>query len=149
MRISILWSMPLILVLAGCAGQEKRSPPDWSAVALPVVEITDPVALPQLCPATIVEATDGERYGTWPAECWRALAAYEITAEGNTSIAQLNANALRNTEAGYNSLISAGQMQQELSGFYSDLLEDERKARFIDSLLYKILVGLGLIAVVL
>ena len=68
--------MPLILVLAGCASQEKRSPPDWSAVALPAVEVTDPVTLPQLCEATIVTAADGERYGTLPTECWKILAAY-------------------------------------------------------------------------
>jgi hypothetical protein len=139
----------MILILAGCAGQEKRSPPDWSAVALPAVEITDPAALPQLCEITVIQDAEGVKYGAWSPACWKALSAYEVTAEGNTDIAQSNANALRKTEAGYNSLISAGQMQQELTNFYAELLKDEKSGRFVDSLLYKTLIGLGFIVVML
>ena len=97
----------------------------------------------------VIEGLDGERYGTWSADCWKYLQAYEVVSKANTDIAQANADALRNTEAGYNALISAGQMQKQLTDFYAELLEEERSGRFIDSLLYKTLIGLGFIVVML
>lgn len=141
--------LSLILILAGCAGQDRISPPDWSIAELPESAITTPAELPLLCKVEAVTGEDGQRYGTWPAECWKALQEYEITAEANTDIAKANADALRNTEAGYNALINAGKMQQELGDFYLELYEDEKSGRFIDSILYRSLISLGILAVML
>ncbi len=105
--------------------------------------------LPSLCEMQVIEGIDGVRYGTWTPDCWKEFMAYEIVSEANTDIAIANASALRNTEAGYNTLVRAGEMQQSLLQYYIDLLEEERSARFIDSLLYKALIGLGLLVVIL
>ena len=136
-------------ILVGCAGKANVKPPDWSIADLSESSITLPAELPALCEVVAIEGTDGQKYGTWSADCWKYLQAYEITAEGNTSIAQANADALRNTEAGYQAVVNAGKMQQELTNFYAELLKDEKSGRFIDSLLYRVFISLGLIAVVL
>ncbi len=115
---------------------------------MPTVEITEPVELPALCEITVIQSAEGVKYGTWSAPCWKAFQAYEVVSEANVEIAAANASALRNTEAGYQSAISAGQMQQELTFFYADLLEEERSARFIDGLLFKSIIGLGLLVAI-
>jgi len=81
--------------------------------------------------------------------CWAALDAFDVVAVGNTEIAQANADALRNTEGANDALIQAGQLQQQLSDFYRELLADERQARWIDGMIYKSLIALGVIAVAL
>jgi len=141
--------LSVLLTLGACVSQEKRDPPDWSTVALPTSEVTEPTRLPVLCEITVIDGADGQRYGVWSPDCWQTLQAYEITAEANTDIALANANALRSTEAAYAALVSAGKLQGELTVFYAELLEDERKGRFIDGLLYKTLIGLGFIVVLL
>jgi len=87
--------------------------------------------------------------GQWPLECWKALDEYDVVAMFNTELADLNANALRKTELGYDSLQQAGALQQQLSDYYRDLLKEERQGRFIDGLMYKALIGLGIIGAVL
>lgn len=81
--------------------------------------------------------------------CWAALDEFDIIAGGNTEIAQANANALRNTDRANDSLIQAGQLQQQLSDFYRELLQDERQGRWIDGMMYKSLIALGLLAAAL
>jgi len=139
----------LLTVLTACAGNNKRTPPDWSVAELPVSVITEPTTLPLLCKVFVIEGVDGNKYATWDSACWNDLQAYEIISQANTEIAQSNADALRNTEAGYAAVVNAGKMQQELTQFYAELLEDERSGRFIDSLLYRSLIALGFIVVAL
>jgi len=141
--------LSLISILGGCAGRDRISPPDWSIAELPESEITTPVKLPLLCKVEAITGEDGQRYGTWSKKCWQALQAYEIVSEANTDIAQANADALRNTEAGYNALLNAGKLQQELGNFYLELYEDEKSGRFIDSVLYRSLIALGFVVVML
>jgi hypothetical protein len=43
----------------------------------------------------------------------------------------------------------AGALQQQQSNYYAELLEEERRGRFIDGLMYKALIGLGLIGAAL
>lgn len=129
------------LILGACANQPTVDPPDWGAVAnVEKKPVTDPRALPALC--EIPWAADA-------LHCWAALDAFDVVAAGNSEIAQANANALRNTERANDALIQAGQLQQQLSDFYRELLEDERQARWIDSMMYKSLIALGVIAVAL
>jgi len=139
----------LLLILAGCAGTKQRVAPDWSIAELPASVITYPDTLPALCEMVVIDGADGIRHGTWTPECWKIMQAYEVVSEANTDIAQANADALRNTEAGYNSLLNAGKMERELSDFYLELYEEEKSGRFIDSLLYRSLISLGILAVML
>ncbi len=129
------------LILGACANQPAVDPPDWSSVAkVEKKPVTDPRALPVLCEIP------------WPAtavHCWAALEAFDIIAHGNTKGAQATADALRKTEGANDTLIQAGQLQQDLSDFYRELLEDERQARWIDGMLYKAIIGLGVVAVAL
>jgi hypothetical protein len=130
-----------VSILVGCANQPAVDPPDWSSVAnVEKTPITDPRALPTLCeiPWRAVDV-----------HCWAALDAFDVIADGNTKIAQANADALRNTEGANDALIQAGQLQQQLSDFYRELLADERQARWIDGMMYKSLIALGVIAVAL
>ena len=139
----------LLILVTGCAGQDRREPPDWSGLALPATPVTYPAELPPLGEMTVMDGVDGQRYGFWTADCWKALQAYEFTAEANTDAAKFNASALHNTEAAYAVLVSAGEMQQQLTEFYAELLKEERSGRFIDGLIYKILVSLGFMVVLL
>lgn len=133
--------MLIVSILAACGNQPTVDPPDWGAVAnVEKVAVTDPRALPALCEVP------------WPVDsvrCWAALDAFDVIAFGNSEIAQANADALRNTEQANDALIRAGQLQQQLSDFYRELLADERHGRWIDGMMYKSLIGLGVIAALL
>ena len=130
------------LISVSCASQSAVPPPDWSQAKRPQKEITYAHKLPDLC------EMPGDS-GRWPAPCWLALDEYDIIATFNTELADLNASALRKTELGYDSLQQAGQLQQQLSDYYRDLLKEERRGRFIDGLMYKALIGLGVIGAAL
>jgi len=138
----------LLTVLAGCAGQDRIEPPDWSIAELPASEITRPTQLPALCEVSVIQS-DGIKYAAFSADCLKSLQAYEIIAEANTLIAESNADALQSTERGYNSLVEAGKMQQELSDYFREELADEKKKGFYDSMFYRALIALGLIVVAL
>ena len=145
----ILMILLLAITLGGCASQDKRELPDWSSAIIDPTEVTDPESLPPLCQMKVIDGADGARHGTWSNACWNIFAAFEIVAEGNTEIAQANADALRKTEAGYNSLVKAGEMQQQLTEFYDDLLKEERREHFMDNWIYRILIALGIVAATL
>jgi len=139
----------LSTVLAGCAGQDRIDPPDWNQVEISTTQITEPENLPLLCEIITIEDAQGIKHGTWSAMCWKALQEYEIKAEGNTEIAKANADALRKVEGASRALLNAGKMERELSDFYLQLYEEEKSGRFIDSLLYRSLISLGILAVML
>ena len=129
------------LILGACANQPTVDPPDWGAVAnVEKKPVTDPRALPALC--EIPWAADA-------VHCWAALDAFDVVAVGNSEIAQANADALRHTDGANDALIQAGQLQQQLSDFYRELLEDERQGRWVDGMMYKSLIALGLLAAAL
>jgi len=102
-----------------------------------------------MCEIEVVTLSNGSRVGTWTTACWNALEAYEIVAEANTEIAQANANALRKTEGGYNSLVKAGEMQQQLTEFYDDLLKEEKQQHWLDNMIHRVIIALGLVAAAL
>jgi len=80
----------------------------------------------------------------WPADCTKTLLGYEAVAETNTIIAAENAAALDLTEAAYDGLIQAGEMQEEITRFYATELKYEKREHFIDNLINKLLLVLGL-----
>ena len=133
----------IVLTAVGCGGAEVRDErPDWDDVSTSTIAVTDPTELPLLCPFERI-AVDGEIRGGWSVECIKALEAYEIVSEANLEIATLNASALRKTEAGYNQLIHAGEMEQQLGEFYLELLKEEKREHFWDNVLHKALLIIG------
>jgi len=134
-----------VLILAGCVGTgSTREAPDWGDVRRPKVEVTSPLPLPALCRIEHYTTPEGEPFGRWPAFCTKDLAAYEIVAEANTDIAEINAQALMKTEGAYDNLITAGEMQEELSDFYADLLKEEKQEHWVDNALHKLIIIIGL-----
>lgn len=129
------------LISASCAGQSAVPPPDWSQAERVQKEIKYARKLPELC--------EIPNDGRWPASCWATLDEYDVIATFNTELATHNANALRKTELGYDHLQQAGALQRQLSNYYRDLLEEERQGRFVDGLMYKALIGLGILGVAL
>jgi hypothetical protein len=134
------WKLSLIaLILAGCASEPTTPPPDWR-VPDERTAVTDPKPLPVLC-AIPWQPDD--------VQCWQQLDAFDIVAEGNTEIAQANANGLRNQEGATDAYIRAGQFQQQLTEFYREQLKNETREHWIDNATHRILIALGLIAVAL
>jgi len=97
--------------------------------------VTEPRELPTLCPIP---------WGEEDAACWNQLDAFDVVAEGNTAIAEANADALRNEQAATAAYIHAGQLQQQLTTFYAGQLEEEKRGRWIDVATYRVLLFLGL-----
>jgi len=125
------------LTLAGCAS-EPVVLPDWEIASRIPSEVADPLPLPRLCEIP------------WDAvACWQRLDEYDIIAHGNTDIAVSNTAALRKTEAGYDAVIEAGKMQQQLSQIRQELLEQERKAHFWDNVGHRAFIALGVIAIII
>ncbi len=135
--------LPLLLtalISASCASNPSTPPPVWDDAKRVQKEIKYARPLPDLCKVPWPETANG---------CWLALDEYDIKATFNTELADLNAEALRKTELGYDALQNAGAMQQQLSDFYRELYEEEKQGRFIDGLLFKGVLALGLIGVAL
>jgi len=134
------WTLSLIvLTLAGCASVPTTPAPEWR-VPDERTAVTDPTPLPPLC-AIPWQPDD--------VTCWQQLDAFDIVAEGNTEIAQANANGLRNQEGATDAYIRAGQFQQQLTEFYREQLNDEKRAHWIDNATHRIMIALGLVAVAL
>ena len=132
------WLILLIaLTSVSCASQPIELP-DWDLAARQDdAEVADPIVLPMLweIPST----------GVWPVECWKALDAYDIAAQANYEAAALNANALRQSERAYDSLIEAGKLQSQLAQIREEMLERERRDHTADNWFYRVIITLGLI----
>lgn len=100
-------------------------------------EVTDPVDLPELCEVP------------WSAvECWGRLDVFDEVADGNTAIAQLNADIARDSDAAYDHILSGAKQQQSIGLIREEMLEAERRDHFIDNLQHWgviLLLGIGLI----
>lgn len=132
--------MLIVLTLSACATQQTVPIPDWKLAERDTSHVVaDPVPLPALCPLQEILT----------AKCAERIDVYEDVAEGNTQIAQLNANALRKTEQAYDNILDAGKLQQQLSQIRQELLEQERRAHFFDNMFYRSVIALGLLGAAL
>ena len=130
--------MLIALTSVSCATKPTELP-DWTLAERAPTAVTDPLSLPTLCAIPLD--------GIWPAECWLKLDAHDIASTANTDLAQLNANALRKSDASYDALIEAGKLQQQLAIIRQDMLNQERRAHTMDNWFYRIIIALGLVAV--
>ncbi len=121
------------LTLSACAS--NRAPlPNWTEARQGFSEPQYATELPLLCgiPWTTVD-------------CWAAIEQYEEVSEANIGVANLNASALDKVEDAYNKAVSGGEMQQQVSEMYRDQLDEERKDHFWDNVIYKVVIGFGLL----
>ena len=131
------WMLLLIvLILVGCVSNPVPEP-DWSKAEREPKEVVDPVSLPTLCKVP---------WSINNTECWAALDKYDIVAAGNFTIAQANAEALRDTKQAYDALVHAGQAQQEVARFKQEMLKEERRQREAETWWYRSIILGGLLA---
>ena len=135
-----IWTVLLIgLIAVGCASNPRTELPNWDiAERDKTEEAADPLVLPQLCTIPWSETN---------VACWSALDDYDVISAANYDIAEANTAALRKTEAGYDHIVQAGRMQQELGEIRQELLDEERRGRWLDKWYYRGIIALGLIAV--
>ena len=115
-------------MVSACATDPLKLP-QFEAAERADVEVTDPSALPQLC--------------EWPwttAECLQRFEAYEDVSEGNTELAQLNADIVRDGEEAYDYILSGAKKQQEISQIRQEMYEAEQRDHFIDNMWHKALI---------
>lgn len=92
-------------------------------------EVSDPVLLPELC-----------KLPWTTAGCLQRLDVYEDVAEGNTEIAQLNADIARASDSAYDHILSAAKQQQEIGQIRQRMLEAERQDHFWDNVWHRALI---------
>jgi len=133
----------LILPLLLACATNPVTLPDWD-IEKASIEAQSPLTLPVLPQAGI----SGD-LATFDKAAMEQLQRYVITSEGNVEIAQANAEALKSQSQAYNSLIDAGRMQQQISQIRQQLLDEEKKAHFVDNLWHRGVIILGVLAAVL
>jgi hypothetical protein len=123
-----IWTLLLLsLIASGCASEPRTPPPDWEAAAREEgQEAANAVEIPLLCAIPWDPTRD---------ECWKAI----------VGIAGANKDAVVAAEAGYDRSVAAGKLQYELSLFWHDLLEEERKGRALDEWYFRSVIVLGLL----
>jgi hypothetical protein len=129
-----IWILLLtVLILSGCANEKGRvQPPDWGSIDQIVSDAAPPEPLPVLC-----EIPD------WDLECWSMFEMYEEVSVANYDLGVKNFSALNKTEQAHNHLANAGKMQNELSNFFLDLLDQEKQERAFDAWTYRVIILLG------
>lgn len=137
MKLWLTLQIVLILSLSGCAAAPIPLP-DFEKAARPDGEVTDPVALPDLCQIPFTTA-----------DCYQRLDVYEDVATGNTKTAQLNADIARLSDRAYDKILSGAMKQQEIALIREDMLQAERRDHFIDNLWHRGLIILMAVGMVL
>lgn len=135
--MKVLTILLTVLILSACAS--PREPlPNWAEARQEFSAPTYATELPLLCGIPWVTV-----------DCWAAIEQYEEVSEANYDVANLNASALTKMEDAYDVAISGGEMQQQVSEMYRELLDEERKEHFWTKTTYRIIIGIGLLGAVL
>ncbi len=138
----VLMILCTALILSACASNDRVPLPHWGEARQDFGQVHDATDLPVLCPMDISTLA-------WSAECWAVLADYDDIAQDNVEIANLQASALRKVIGAYDHTISAGELQQQVSEMYRELLDQERTEHFWTKTTYRVIFGIGIIAVAL
>ncbi len=126
------------LILSACASNDRVPLPDWNDARQDFGEVSDAEELPLLCKMPWTSA-----------ECWEAVVDYDDVAQDNVEIANLQASALRKVIGAYDHAISAGELQQQLTEIYRQLLSEERTEHFWTKTTYRAILGGVAIAAIL
>ncbi len=131
------WLILLSALMVSACATEPIHLPDFEEAARSDEEVTDPVALPQLCAVPWTAA-----------ECWLRLDVYDDVSIGNTNIAQLNADIARDSDEAYDYILSGAKKQQEIAQIRQEMFEAEKQDHFIDNMWHRALIfvlGIGLL----
>ena len=145
--MSRLQILAAVMFLTACVNGKPYELPPPADITRPPAEATRPIALPAR-PDLREIVFQGQAGGFLTGEGLRALTAYREATEANRDIATLNAIQAEQIAAAFDKLAAAYQRQREISAIREDLLIQARRDRFIDGLIYKALIGLGLVAAI-
>ena len=137
----------IAIILAGCAAGKGYQLPAPAEIDEPPATATRPIPLPDR-PELMKAEIGGQTVAYMTPDGLRALTAFAEAATANTEIAQQNAIQAEQIAVAYEKLAAAYQRQREISAIREDLLRQERTGRFIDGLIYKAMIGLGLVAAI-
>jgi len=73
--------------------------------------------------------------------------AFEEIAENNKSIAQINADNMRDSNAAYDAILSAAKRQQEIAMIREDMLKEARRDKFFTEVKYLSIIIAGIIGI--
>lgn len=119
-------------MVSACAG-ERIQLPDFEEATRIDEEVTDPSNLPLLCSIPWQSAS-----------CWQAIGVYEDVAEGNTQIAQLNADIARDSDEAYDYILSGAKNQQVIVQIREEMYEAEKRDHMLDNWFHRILLAIGI-----
>lgn len=136
-----------VIFMTACVSGKPYELPAPAEITRPPSAATRPITLPKRPELREIVFQD-QAGGFLTGEGLRALTAYREAAEANTDIATLNAVQAEQIAAAFDKLAAAYQRQREISAIREDLLTQARRDRFIDGLIYKALIGLGLVAAI-
>lgn len=128
----------ILLLLAGCAAAPVNP---WDTVEVP----TEPAITPLDCSEWPLPVDFTDTSLAFDLDGARLLDAYRACAEANAVIASENAKALDKTNEAVRDLVDAGQAQRRIAEMRAEMLDDERKHHFWQSIgYYVVIIGLGL-----
>ena len=140
------WLICLILgasLSTACSSTPPKTPD--CDIPAPMKEVGQAVSVPEMPQET--SRTDDS--ATFDFAGVVSLTKIRIAAETNKTVANENAAALEARNAEVNALIECARWQNVWIDVHAEDLNDEKREHFIDNLLHRGLIALGLIAVVL
>jgi len=115
--------------------------PQYDLAKRPDTKVSDPTETPVICEPP----TDG----FWPEVCWSDFVTYTEISENNYKLAKLNTDSLRDSQAGYDRILSSAQKGRDIAMIREDMLQAERKDHFFDNVKNGIIIIVGVLAAVL
>ncbi len=118
-----------------CAGERIQLPKFEEAERVDLGEVTEPTDYPLLCAIPWSSAA-----------CWQAVGVFEEVAEGNKTVAHLNAGIAADSEEAYDKILSAAKRQQGYAQIREDMYEQEKKNHMWTKIKHWGLIAVGILA---
>jgi len=138
-----LFHSAILLLCVGCASEPQQLPN--CDIPAPMAEVQHALELPELP----VEVSSTLTTATFNLEGMSQLKIYRIASDANKTVADENALALEARNEEVNALIECARFQNVWIRVHAEDLKDEKFDHFIDNLLHRGLIALGVVAVAL
>jgi len=138
----IFWILGASLLM-GCSSTPEKTP-DCNIPA-PMVEIGHPVSVPEMP----VPVSSMEEATIFDHEGIVRLTEIRVAAATNEKVGEENALALEARNAEVNALIECARYQNVWIQVHAEDLKDEKREHFIDNLLHRAMIALGLVVAIL